>query len=123
MVVGVGTDRRVRGLWASFKKRVKLPSGHFYRLDYLEIDPGLVGGPWGEFLFGLVCARALELDLDGILLASLQETAKFYRSIGADQELPKGWSVARGLVPFVLRRAMIEEVVEEINEAYLVSQA
>jgi len=109
------------GLWASFKRMVKLPEGRFYRLDYLEIDPDLVGGPWGEFLLGLVCARALELDVDGLLVPALGETAKFYKSIGAEQELLRGWTVDKGLLPFVLRRGIVEEVVEEIYEAYLVS--
>ena len=93
------------GIWCSGKREpIKLEGGRFYRLDYLELSPELRGGDMGVFLFLLISARAVEVDADGILLATWPLHRKFYSDLGGLEGPIRGWNLEPNLVPFKFDR-------------------
>ena len=110
-------DGDVLALWTSEKHRpLRLPDGSFFRLDYIERDPRLSGALPGAFAFALVCARALELGCDGLVLASLPEVTRFYEQMGGEQRTARGWRPHRSLVPFVFGADTLRELKEDADE-------
>lgn len=113
----VDAASQIVAIWCSKKYRpLRLPEGKFYRLDYLEVHPQLRGGDLGLFALSMVAARAIELECDGLVLASLPGTKKFYEESGGEQRMPDGWEIGRGLVPFVFLRQVLEQLKEEADE-------
>jgi hypothetical protein len=102
-------DGSVAGIWCSAKKRpIRLPSGAFYRPDYMEIAPERRGSEMGVFLFGIICARALELRADGIVLGTWPVLRRFYRGLGGIEGRVQGWNLAPNLVPFSFDSGSLE---------------
>ncbi len=88
------------GLWMSGAGAISLPSGRFYRLDFLEVDPDLRGGDLGYLAFAMVVARAEELGCAGIVLAAYQDNVQVYLNFNGKMGPIRGWQVPEGLVPF-----------------------
>lgn len=99
----VGSQGTIMALWCSLAKEpLRLPSGLFYRLDYLEIAPNSRGGSLGLFVLALVASRSLEIGCDGLVLAALpeQKLCDFYVRAGGKPRRPKGWNCQSGMRPF-----------------------
>jgi hypothetical protein len=96
----VDSGDQVVSLWSTAKRMVRLEGRQLYRLDYLEVDPGLRGGFAGSFTLALVGARALELGCEGLVLAAFPVLTGFYDRSGGVQRNVVGWKTAAGLLPF-----------------------
>lgn len=107
---------RTLALWASKRTVLRSPEGPYYRLDYLEVDGALRGGDFGGITFALLAAWTRYRGCDGIVLASLPESAKVYRALGAEERLLKGWKTPGNLVPFVVGPKLIAELEEIAND-------
>lgn len=99
-------DEEPLAIWCSDRTELlELPDGKHYRIDYLEVDPRLRGGPLGYFAFCTVASRADELGAIGMVFGSLPagKLVDWYTSHGAEQRLAPGWKSPRPeLVPFVI---------------------
>lgn len=104
-------------LWCSHKRQpMQLPSGRYYRLDYMEIDPTLRGGVLGAFTVGVIAARALELKSDGIVLGTLPTHHALYTRFGASESAPKGWNPPKGLVPYTFDWDALQRLKEMVDD-------
>jgi len=115
------TDRRTLALWASLNRSLLLPEGRFYRLDYVEVEPGLRGGDIAGLTFSIAFQRALEVGVDGLVLPSFPETAHLYEQMGFERRVPTGWSVGKGMVAFVGKRELLLGLVEEASRYVVAS--
>jgi len=100
-------------LWATERdKLLALPGlGSCYRLDFLEIDPGLRGGVLGYYCVAVVCVRALEAGAENVVLASLPESRPFWEgTIGATFGRIHGWHVPGTLLSCRLDRTVMENL-------------
>lgn len=107
---------KILGLIASKKRRVRLPDGTYYRLDFIESDPNLAGRGLGGPLVAAAAIRALELKSDGMLLGSLRETAHIYKGLGFSPELKPGWNLPPDLTAFVGSVEVLFILEESANE-------
>lgn len=108
----VGPDDGVVGLWTSRKPVVDLPEGNFYRLDYMEVHPSHVSQGFGKLMIAVACRQAQCHQSSGLLIGALPNSAQVYRGLGAEERIPAGWQVARGLIPFVLVGEPFDRLVE-----------
>lgn len=89
------------GIWCSTRKHlITLPSGQYYRLDFVEVSPTHRGTLFGGLVFGIIAERALELGAVGLVFATWDTHIRYYAAMGGRQERPTGWTVPKGLVPF-----------------------
>jgi GNAT superfamily N-acetyltransferase len=102
-------------IWTSRYGPRILPAGRFYRVDRLEVEPARKGKDFGRFLFSVIATRALELGVDGIILAALPSTVGFYATLGGEQRLCDGWEAEPGLEPFVFSHPTLLELKEDID--------
>lgn len=94
-------DGTCLAIWSSGRKVLKLDSGTYYRLDYLEVNPDRRGEGWGAVAVAAACARARELGADQIVLGALPQAIPYWRKI-AVQGAPEGWNCAKELEPYVI---------------------
>lgn len=101
-------------IWGSTKAEpIRLPSGRYYRLDFIEARPDQRGkGSVGLFAMALVAVRAMELGASGVVLAAfdMPQLLAFYERLGATRRIPTGWTVPKNLVPFVLDADALERL-------------
>jgi GNAT superfamily N-acetyltransferase len=112
----VGANDKAVGIWCSAKhKPIRLPDGLFYRPDYLEVAPAVLGQELGVFLFLLIAARALELGADRVVLGTWEILRDFYRGLGGVEGKPRGWNLESNLVPFTFDRETLEGLAEALE--------
>lgn len=110
----VDANDQVLAIWRA-KKRVDLgKAGTFYRLDNIEVQPGLRGGQVGRFTILLVSARAHELG-QAILLAAPQERVNWYVDQGAAPADNLGWKCPNMLVPLQFTEDAVRTLKEKAD--------
>jgi hypothetical protein len=107
----------VLGLWASGALRpLNLFGVKHYRLDFFEVSPIMRGGTLSVAVFSLICARAVELGCQGLVLAALPGVERFYLTIGGTQELARGWKADSCLVPFLFAEKTLNSLAEHADD-------
>ncbi len=108
---------RTAAVWCSAKRETRLEGRRYYRLDYLEVRPDLRGGAAGAFTLALTGTRAAELGCQGLVLAAFLPLTGFYARAGGVQRLPPGWTIEKGLVPFVFEGPAFENF-QRVTDAF-----
>jgi hypothetical protein len=104
-------DGRLLSIWCSAKsKPIRLEGSLYYRPDYLEVAPEVRGKAVGAFTFLLIAARALELGATGLALGTWPFLRGFYAGMGGVERRPRGWNLARNLVPFIFDLETLTEL-------------
>lgn len=84
--VVVDDDLRLMAAWLDHKRPIDLINGSAYRLDYFKVRPDVQGRGLGQFVFGLIGLRAMELGASRIVFQPLPKSEAFYRAkIGATE--------------------------------------
>ena len=63
-------------------------------------------------MIAVACRQAQCHRSSGLLTKALPNAAEVYRGKGAEERIPAGWQVAKGLVPFVLVGESFDRLVE-----------
>lgn len=79
-------DQRLMAAWLDHKRPIDLINGSAYRLDYFKVRPDVQRQGLGQFVFGLIGLRAMELGASRIVFQPLPKSEAFYRvKIGATE--------------------------------------
>ena len=85
-------------IWRAAKPTITLGGQRLYRLDNIETNPSLRNAGTGRMVMLLICARALELQSEGVILAAPPVRESWYRDIGATSAPQVEWLVPAGLM-------------------------
>jgi hypothetical protein len=103
--------------WAGkYESAITLAEGAFYRLDFMEVAPGLSG--FGLYLWAAIALRGDELGANGVVFGSLAETKQVHLAAGASEppDVPKDRTVAQELLPLAMWRSGFERHLEAGRE-------
>lgn len=111
-------DGKPCAIWAATKKLARFEGGLWYRLERIETHPLEIGSRIGTATMGCVAKRALESGCTGVLIESFPESAKFYEGFSAERRGLKQWRCPRGLIPFILSGAYLDELAEVFDDLH-----
>jgi hypothetical protein len=92
-----------------------LSQGATYRVDYLEVAPGLERAGIGFLSMCLVARRAEELGCQGVVVPSLAQALEFYRILGAQVGVER-LTAPSGTVLCSFGAAKLRELREYLDE-------
>ncbi len=76
---------------------VKLAGVDCYRIDYVEVAPGMRGKGWGALALVLAAHRGRELGARGLVMGALPERVGWLTRLGARSVPKRAWKAQPGL--------------------------